>query len=88
MRQHIRSGLRRFGFELKHRADDPVLAELRPVHEVLRLQPYNRLLWNDSFPKTASHANLRHLLKLHQIDFEINFAANRGQIARHCRRLA
>jgi len=81
----VRSLLRRAGFELLHRTDDPVLAELRELHETLRLNSHDRLRWSDSLAQPAAHACLRHLLQLHQIDLLLDVGANQGQFARLAR---
>ncbi|MSU70703.1 MAG: FkbM family methyltransferase [Opitutaceae bacterium] len=45
------------------------------------------MLWDDTLPQPATHAHLRHLLQLHQIDLLIDVGANRGQFVRTVRRL-
>lgn len=86
MKQFIRGLLRRGGFELLHHTDDPVLAEMRRLHESLRLQP-DPLHWDDILPQPAAQAHLRNLVQLHRIDLVLDVGANRGQFARHVRRL-
>jgi FkbM family methyltransferase len=86
MKAFIRGFLRRAGFELLHHEADPVLAELRDLHESLRLDP-DPLRWDDRLPQPAMLAHLRHLLRLHRIDLVLDVGANRGQFARLLRRL-
>ncbi|MEN9662546.1 MAG: hypothetical protein RL324_1495 [Verrucomicrobiota bacterium] len=86
MKQLIRQLLRQGGFELLHHSGDPVLAEMRSLHESLRLQP-DPVLWDDSLPQPAMQAHLRNLLQLHHIDLVLDVGANRGQFARLVRRL-
>ncbi len=88
MKQFLRGLLRRLGFELLHRTDDPVLQELRELHETLRLDLSNRLRWEDSLALPAAHACLRHLLELHRIDLLIDVGAHQGQFARLARTLS
>jgi FkbM family methyltransferase len=87
MKRLFRRLLRQIGFVLLHRADDPILAELRELHETLRLDPHNRVHWDDSLPQPAAHACLRNLLQLHRIDLVLDVGANRGQFARLARRV-
>jgi len=87
MKKLFRSTLRRLGFELLHRDDDPILTELRELHETLRLEPHNRVLWDDSLPQPAAHACLRNLIQLHGIDLVLDVGANRGQFAHLVRRI-
>lgn len=86
MKSLIRGLLRQGGFELLHYTADPVLAELRQLHETLRLSD-DALHWDDSLPQPAAQAHLRHLLRLHRIDVVLDVGANRGQFARLVRRL-
>ncbi len=86
MKQFIRGLLRRGGFELLHASDDPVLAELRRLHETLRLNS-DPVPWDDSLPQPAMQAHLRNLLQLHRIDLVLDVGANRGQFARLVRQL-
>lgn len=87
MKRMVHRLLRRAGFELLHRTDDPVLAHLRMLHETLRLDPHNPLRWDDTLPQPAAYAHLRHLLELHRIDLVLDVGANRGQFARLVRLL-
>jgi FkbM family methyltransferase len=83
----LRSLLRRAGYDLVHRSDDSVLAELRALQDSLRLAPHDHLRWSDSLAVPASHACLRHLLRLQKIDLLIDVGANRGQFARLARQV-
>jgi FkbM family methyltransferase len=85
LKDTFRSLLRRAGFELLHRNDDPVLAELRKLHETLRLELGNRIRWSDTLARPAAHACLRHLLELHRIDLLLDVGANQGQFAQLAR---
>jgi FkbM family methyltransferase len=87
MKRLIRRLLRQAGWELLHRADDPVLAHLRTLHERLRLGARNRVAWDDLLPQPAMHAHLRHLLELHRIELLLDVGANRGQFASLARSL-
>jgi len=87
MKQFLRGIFRRLGFELLHRTDDPILKELRELHETLRLDPSNRVRWEDSLALPAAHSCLRHLVELHRIDLLIDVGANQGQFARLARAL-
>jgi FkbM family methyltransferase len=82
----IRRLLRRAGFELLHGSDDPVLADLRRLHEALRLAA-DPLAWDDSLPQPAANSHLRNLLQVHRIDLVLDVGANRGQFARLVRLL-
>jgi FkbM family methyltransferase len=81
MKQLIRQLLRRSGFELLHHSADPVLTQMRLLHERLRLQPGNALEWDDSLSHPPAASHLRNLLELHQIDLVLDVGANRGQFA-------
>jgi FkbM family methyltransferase len=87
MKQALRNLVRKLGFELLHRTDDPVLSELRLLHESLRLASRDRVRWSDALPQLAAHACLRNLLELHRIDLVLDVGANRGQFAHLVRRL-
>jgi FkbM family methyltransferase len=87
MKAIIRSMLRHIGYELVHRNVDPILAEIRAIHENLRLCPGNDLSWADTLSAPAAHACIRSMLRLHQIDLVLDVGANRGQFARLLRRL-
>ncbi len=87
MRKLLRSLLHRAGYDLIRRSEDPVLTELRALHQSLRITPHDRLRWSDSLTVPASHACLRHLLQLHEIDLLIDVGANCGQFTRLARRL-
>ena len=87
MKQWIRAVLRQTGFELLHRTADPVLGELRTLHETLRFVPQEELRWDDSLPQLAAQAHLRHLLAAQRIDLVVDVGANRGQFARLVRRV-
>jgi FkbM family methyltransferase len=87
MKHAVRALLRRAGFELLHRDDDPILRRMRQAHESLRLAPGDRTRWDDTLPRLAAEAHLRHLLDLHRIDLVIDVGANRGQFAHLLREL-
>jgi len=87
IKQWIRAILRRGGFEVVHRTGDPVLRELRMMHETLRFVPQEDLRWDDSLPQLAAHAHLRHLLATQRIDLVVDVEANCGQFARLVRTL-
>jgi FkbM family methyltransferase len=87
MKNLMRRFLRSAGYELLHRSDDPVLAELRALHESLRLDPGNAVRWDDALPRPAADAHLRNLLQWHAIDLVVDAGANRGQFARLLRTL-
>ncbi|MBC7365672.1 MAG: FkbM family methyltransferase [Undibacterium sp.] len=87
MRKILRSLLHRAGYDLIHRSDDSVLVELRALQDILRLAPQDYLRWSDSLAIPASHACLRHLLRIKQIDLLIDVGANRGQFARLARQV-
>ncbi|OYV02288.1 MAG: hypothetical protein CFE26_22275, partial [Verrucomicrobiales bacterium VVV1] len=87
MKKLLRSLLHRAGYELVHRSDDSVLAELRDLQDSLRLAPHDHMRWSDTLAVPASHACLRHLLRLQRIDLLIDVGANRGQFARLARQV-
>lgn len=87
LRRLVRSVLNRCGFELSHATDDPVLNEARRIVERLRLCPGDEIAWADQLPLPASHASIRSMLRLHQIDLVLDVGANRGQFARLVRQL-
>ena len=77
---------RRFGYEILHHTDDPVLQSLHAAYNELRLNPDNLLRWDHALPHIASLGHLRSLLRLHCIDLVIDVGANRGQFALDVRR--
>lgn len=77
----LRRLLKRAGYDVLHHSSHPVLAEMRRLHDVLRLNPKDRLKWEDRLPLLAAQAHLRHLLELHEISLVIDVGANRGQFA-------
>ena len=87
MKNTLRKVIRAFGFELMHGANDPILRDLREIHEGLRLKQNDYLRWDDTLPGPAAHASLRHMLILHGIDLVFDVGANRGQFATLVRRL-
>ena len=87
MKHLFRHLLRRAGYELLHCTDDPVLGELRTLHETLRLDSRNHLRLVDTLSQPAAHACFRALLELHDIDLVIDVGANQGQFAQLIRRL-
>jgi FkbM family methyltransferase len=87
MKELIRRFIRHLGFEVLHHSSDPILAELRDLHECLRLDMGATVRWDDVLPQPAAHASLCHLLQLHRIDLLLDVGANNGQFARLARRL-
>ncbi len=87
MKKIIRSILRQLGYELVHRTGDPILTEVRKLHETLRLCPENDLSWADTLSQPAAHACIRSMLRLHEIDLVLDVGANRGQFGQLVRTL-
>jgi FkbM family methyltransferase len=83
----VRRLLESTGYDVLHRTSHPVLAEMRRLYDVLRLNPQDRLTWQDRLPLLAAHAHLGHLLELHEISHVIDVGANRGQFAQLTRTL-
>jgi len=86
MKNLVRALLRKAGFELTHSSPDPVLSELRQIHNRLRLAP-DQTLWADILSQPASHSCLRRLLQHHRITHLIDVGANCGQFGMLSRRL-
>ena len=87
MKRILRTLLRKLGYELLHGGSDPILAELRKLHDMLRLNPGNNLLWADTLAQPAAHSCIRSLLALHRIDLLLDVGANQGQFAQLARQL-
>lgn len=87
MKRFIRSLLAHAGYALHRTSPDPLLCEMRAVHDRLRLMPGHTAEWQESFTRLALEALLRDLLRLHDPDFVVDVGANRGQFVRRLRQL-
>jgi FkbM family methyltransferase len=87
LKSMIRVFLDKFGLELVHKQNDPILVEAQRVIETLRLTPTSDLAWSDTLSLPAAHACIRRMLELHAIDFVLDIGANRGQFAQLLRQL-
>lgn len=87
MKTLLRRLLAKFGLDLKHTTDDPVLQKLDLARNTLRLCTDNPSLWNFTLSQLALHSHLRDLIKLHAPDLVIDVGANRGQFALEIREL-
>lgn len=87
MKALLRRALARFGYELRHRAADPFIAELDDARHRLRLDPQRAWSALHLVGHLGLAAHLRTLLALHQPDLVVDVGANRGQFARWMRQL-
>jgi FkbM family methyltransferase len=76
------------GWELQHQTSDPILLELDEARKILRLNPNQPTLWQDTLSHLALSSQLRNLLLLHKPDLIIDIGANRGQFATQMRQLS
>jgi len=87
MKALLRRALARFGYELRHRATDPLVAELDELRHRLRLDPDRAWSALHLVAHLGLAAHLRALLALQPPDLVVDVGANRGQFARWMRQL-
>ena len=87
MKTLARSLIRRTGFELLRRSDDPILRSLLDTHNDLRLHPGDLTHWSRVLPRLASLSHLRESLRAGAFDLLLDVGANRGQFALDARRV-